>query len=68
MAKQIHILSGTINSEGGYGHIPASCSKYIGNVEKEWKMVKPPTRELRSSKFVLRRMFGDGTSNRPFSH
>jgi len=67
MAKHIHILSDTINSERGYEHIPAPCSKYIGNVEKEWKMVKPPTRQLRSSEFALRKMFGDGTSNRPFS-
>jgi hypothetical protein len=66
-AKKIRILSDTINSERGYWHIPAPCLKYKGNVEKEWKMVKPPTRELRSSMFALRKMFGDGTSNRPFS-
>ena len=29
-------------------------------------MVKPPTRELGSSKFALRKMLGDGTSIRLF--
>jgi len=41
--------------------------KYVINVEKEWKMVKPPTQKLRSSKFALRKMIKDGTSNRTFS-
>jgi hypothetical protein len=68
MAKQIHILSDTINSARGYGHIPVPCFKYLRNVEKGMKDGETAhTRELSISMLALCEIFGDGTSNLPFS-